>query len=137
MNVGIKICMEYLLRNTTSGVAVAEVGTLSGFQPITSYLDKQHQVRRYEVEKRRTVLYFDRIQASRTCVTMEYRRIQLVARTAAVPLRVYSYYDPRQEVITYFQLPKLNNMGVCDICTTQTCYPCQKRTSHNAGGILG
>ena len=40
-------------------------------------------------------------------------------------LLLISFVFLGQEVITYFQLPKLNNMGVCDICTTHTCHPCQ------------
>ncbi|KAG7283666.1 hypothetical protein CRUP_020439 [Coryphaenoides rupestris] len=58
-------------------------------------MDKRVGLKRYEVEGRKVLFYFDEIPSQcMTCVSFQAVREYIVGKTAPVPVKVYDYYEP-------------------------------------------
>ncbi|GCB82495.1 hypothetical protein scyTo_0022339, partial [Scyliorhinus torazame] len=58
-------------------------------------LGKQIELKRYEVDGRKVLFYFDEIPSQcMTCVKFHAYREYIIGKTAPVPVKVYDYYEP-------------------------------------------
>ena len=69
-------------------------------------LDRQNKLKRYEIEGRRVILYFDEISSQcMTCVTFDAYRDFVVGKLQAVPVKVYDYYEPCKQGLKKYDVP--------------------------------
>lgn len=63
-------------------------------------MDRQNKLKRYEIDGRRVILYFDEISSQcMTCVIFNAWRNFVVGKMQPVPVKVYDYYEPRKFAI--------------------------------------
>ncbi|XP_078578004.1 C3 and PZP-like alpha-2-macroglobulin domain-containing protein 8 [Branchiostoma floridae x Branchiostoma japonicum] len=107
--VTIEACARWLPPGA-SNMAVLEVSLLTGFEADIESLEKllhdqQATVKRYEVDGRKVFFYFDEIPSQcLTCVTFEAFRIFVVGKVQPMPVRVYDYYEPSFEAVTFYNI---------------------------------
>lgn len=125
----IRTCVRWLHAGS-SNMAVVEVELVSGFtadlESLEQLLFNRHaKVKRYEVEGRKVILYFDEIPSQcMTCVSFIAQQDFLVRKLHAVPVKVYDYYEPHYEAISMY-----NVTG--DIRRDQ---PCEEEHCNQVGG---
>ncbi|OWF38489.1 CD109 antigen-like [Mizuhopecten yessoensis] len=116
----VRSCTKWL-KTGASGMAVQEVGVPTGFAPDLESIGKIATLKKTEMENRKVILYFDEITTTPLCVTMDAFRTDKVAKSKPAPIRVYDYYEPSNQVTTFYQSTVLKNSGVCDICNECGC----------------
>ncbi|XP_064609434.1 CD109 antigen-like [Liolophura sinensis] len=116
----LETCATYT-RNSTSGMVVQETGIPTGFQPDIESIGKVRGLKRTELLDRKVALYFDQVTSNPRCVRMRVNRVGLVAKTQAVPVRIFQYYSPDEQVTVFYQSQLLNNSNFCDICSDCSC----------------
>ncbi|XP_033624111.1 C3 and PZP-like alpha-2-macroglobulin domain-containing protein 8 isoform X2 [Asterias rubens] len=107
--VTLEVCARWLY-DGSSNMAVIEVSLITGFTADIESLDlllrdKYTKVKRYEIEGRKVILYFDEIPSQcMTCVSFDAYQDFLVGKTHAVPVKVYDYYEPHFEASKFYNV---------------------------------
>eukprot|EP00057_Strongylocentrotus_purpuratus_P031565 XP_785018.3 PREDICTED: C3 and PZP-like alpha-2-macroglobulin domain-containing protein 8 [Strongylocentrotus purpuratus] len=107
--VSIEVCSRWLHAGS-SNMAVVEVSLLTGFSADIESLerlimDRQNKLKRYEIDGRRVILYFDEISSQcMTCVIFNAWRNFVVGKMQPVPVKVYDYYEPHYEETRFYNV---------------------------------
>ncbi|XP_054751982.2 C3 and PZP-like alpha-2-macroglobulin domain-containing protein 8 isoform X1 [Lytechinus pictus] len=107
--VSMEVCSRWLHAGS-SNMAVVEVSLLTGFSAdIESLerliLDRQNKLKRYEIDGRKVILYFDEMASQcLTCVTFHAWRNFVVGKMQPVPVKVYDYYEPHYEETRFYNV---------------------------------
>ncbi|KAL4230965.1 hypothetical protein ACF0H5_011338 [Mactra antiquata] len=121
--------MEYLtiqtcttwLQTGASGMTVQELGIPSGFEADVESLAVFNEIKKVETQDRKVILYFDEITPTATCITMDAYRTGMVAKSQPAAVRVYDYYQPSNQVTTFYQSKLLQNTDICSVCAECGC----------------
>nr|XP_015220823.1 PREDICTED: C3 and PZP-like alpha-2-macroglobulin domain-containing protein 8 [Lepisosteus oculatus] len=128
------------LHSGSSNMAVLEVPLLSGFRPDVESLekvlmDKRVGLKRYEVDGRKVLFYFDEIPSQcMTCVSFQAVREYIVGKTAPVPVKVYDYYEPAFEATRFYNASQSSPLAR-ELCDGTTCNEVESSTSHWSGFV--
>uniref|UniRef100_A0A6I8P7H9 C3 and PZP like alpha-2-macroglobulin domain containing 8 n=2 Tax=Ornithorhynchus anatinus TaxID=9258 RepID=A0A6I8P7H9_ORNAN len=123
--VRLEICTRWL-HSGSSNMAVLEVPLFSGFRADIESLEqllmnKQIGLKRYEVDGRKVLFYFDEIPSQcMTCVKFQAFREYIVGKTAPVPIKVYDYYEPAFEATRFYNVSENSPLGR-ELCDGPTC----------------
>ncbi|XP_015280131.1 PREDICTED: C3 and PZP-like alpha-2-macroglobulin domain-containing protein 8 [Gekko japonicus] len=137
--VAVEACVRWL-HSGSSNMAVLEVPLLSGFQADIESLDqllmnKQIGLKRYEVDGRKVLFYFDEIPSQcMTCVKFMAFREYIVGKTAPVPIKVYDYYEPAFEATRFYNVSE-NSPLARELCDGPLCNEVESTASHWVGFI--
>ncbi|XP_064609177.1 LOW QUALITY PROTEIN: CD109 antigen-like [Liolophura sinensis] len=115
----VQTCTRSLV--ATTGMAVQEIGIPSGFEADVESIKKVKGMKRVETADRKVILYFDEFTTSPVCLSMTAQRTGLVAKSQPVPIRVYDYYSPEDQVTVFYQSQLLKRASVCDVCAECGC----------------
>lgn len=116
----VKTCTKWL-GSGSSGMAVQEFGIPTGFEADLESIAGIKEIKRTETENRKVILYFDEISTKPICLTLEVFRTGLVANSQAAAIRVYDYYQPRNQVTKFYQSHLIQNAEICDLCPSCGC----------------
>ncbi|KAL3881064.1 hypothetical protein ACJMK2_033260, partial [Sinanodonta woodiana] len=111
----VQVCGSYLKKGVSS-MAVMEIGTPSGFVADKSSVKSVPFLKKIEDGDKKLILYFDELGSEKTCVSADVQRVGLVAGASPVPVRIYDYYSPEDEVTVFYVPAVLRNSDVCDVC---------------------
>ncbi|XP_051549354.1 C3 and PZP-like alpha-2-macroglobulin domain-containing protein 8 isoform X2 [Myxocyprinus asiaticus] len=123
--VTLEVCTRWMHAGS-SNMAVLEVPLLSGFRADIESLerllmDKRVGLKRYEVDGRKIIFYFDEIPSQcLTCVTFSAVREYIVGKTAPVPVKVYDYYEPAFEATRFYNVSESSPLAR-ELCDGTTC----------------
>ncbi|XP_078412272.1 C3 and PZP-like alpha-2-macroglobulin domain-containing protein 8 isoform X2 [Cetorhinus maximus] len=123
--VTVEACARWL-HSGSSNMAVLEVPLLSGFRADVESLEqlllgKQIELKRYEVDGRKVLFYFDEIPSQcMTCVKFYAYREYIVGKTAPVPVKVYDYYEPAFEATRFYNVSETSPLAR-ELCDGTTC----------------
>ncbi|XP_048833102.1 C3 and PZP-like alpha-2-macroglobulin domain-containing protein 8 isoform X1 [Brienomyrus brachyistius] len=123
--VTLEVCARWL-HSGSSNMAVLEVPLLSGFRANLESLekllmDKRVGLKRYEVDGRKVVFYFDEIPSQcMTCVGFQAIREYIVGKTAPLAVKVYDYYEPAFEATRFYNVSE-NSPLARELCDGTTC----------------
>lgn len=126
---GMKVCARSRNDNV-KGMAILDVGLMTGFKPITADLDKlvkNRIVDKYEYSQRSVVFYLQTIPADRdVCVEFGLDQEFAVGKLQSSSVKAYAYYDPDISC-TKFYAPenstspllkiRCDDPGQSDVCT--------------------
>ncbi|CAG5127243.1 unnamed protein product [Candidula unifasciata] len=131
----------YTTRSLTSGLAVLEVETPTGYvvmnDTLRDYVRSRavRNLRRAEFYGNKVVFYFDYLDESSTCVDFRADRWYPVANMSRDHrMRVYDYYEPGMHNTTLYTVENLFRMSVCFVCGSYQCPYCP---NFNTAAILG
>lgn len=123
------ICVRYGLGRNATGMSIADITMLSGFEPVIDDLNKlkdlsDRYISHYEATYGRVILYFEKLQ-SPECV--DFKAIQKVpiGLVQPAPATFYDYYEPGRRCTVFYSAPKRSNM-VSTICTGDVCQCAEK-----------
>ncbi|KAL5012796.1 hypothetical protein ScPMuIL_011347 [Solemya velum] len=116
----VQTCTRYT-KTGSSGMAIVELGIPSGFDADEKSVSNATDVIRTEVKEQKLVLYFNQISSNSTCMTVEATRISMVAKAKPVSIQVYDYYQPTDQVVTFYQPQLLRDSNICDVCADCGC----------------
>ncbi|BFZ14930.1 hypothetical protein BsWGS_17968 [Bradybaena similaris] len=112
----VETCTKWLGEGKSSGMAVEEFGIPSGFEPDLDSISQLSILKRIETQNKKVILYFDEISTTQVCLHIRVVRTGLVAKSQPAPVRVYDYYNPNNQVTSFYQSQLLKGSSVCDIC---------------------
>ncbi|XP_071088371.1 CD109 antigen-like isoform X5 [Haliotis cracherodii] len=114
-SITVQTCTRWLSTGA-SGMAIQELGVPSGFDADLETLTKLKTLKRVETPNKKVVLYFDEIGTTPVCLSVTLQRTGLVAKSQPVPVRVYDYYEPTNQVTAFYQSKLLKNANICSVC---------------------
>ncbi|XP_018112272.1 C3 and PZP-like alpha-2-macroglobulin domain-containing protein 8 [Xenopus laevis] len=118
-----------------SNMAVLELSLLSGFRADIESLEqlllnKQIGLKRYEIDGRKVLFYFDEIPSQcLTCVKLQAFREYIVGKTAPVPVKIYDYYEPTFEASRFYNASESSPLSR-ELCDGTTCNEVESSTNH-------
>ncbi|XP_074161873.1 C3 and PZP-like alpha-2-macroglobulin domain-containing protein 8 [Sminthopsis crassicaudata] len=133
----LEICTRWL-HSGSSNMAVLEVPLFSGFRADLESLEqllmnKQIGLKRYEVEGRKVLFYFDEIPSQcLTCVRFQAFREYIVGKTAPMPITVYDYYEPAFEATRFYNVSESSPLAR-ELCDGPTCNEVESSASQGPG----
>ncbi|XP_069818383.1 C3 and PZP-like alpha-2-macroglobulin domain-containing protein 8 isoform X2 [Dendropsophus ebraccatus] len=135
--VTLEACTRWL-HSGASNMAVLELSLLSGFRADIESLEqlllnKLIGLKRYEVEGRKVLFYFDEIPSQcMTCVQMQAFREYIVGKTSPVPVKIYDYYEPTFEATRFYNASE-NSPLSRELCDGTTCNEVESSTNQWTG----
>ncbi|XP_039194420.1 C3 and PZP-like alpha-2-macroglobulin domain-containing protein 8 isoform X3 [Crotalus tigris] len=135
----VEVCMRWL-HSGSSNMAVLEVPLFSGFQADIESLEKlltnkQIGLKRYEVDGRKVLFYFDEIPSQcMTCVKFMAFREYIVGKTAPLPIKVYDYYEPAFEATRFYNVSESSPLSR-ELCDGPMCNEVESMASHWVGFV--
>ncbi|OCU00808.1 hypothetical protein XELAEV_180065882mg, partial [Xenopus laevis] len=93
-------------------------------------LNKQIGLKRYEIDGRKVLFYFDEIPSQcLTCVKLQAFREYIVGKTAPVPVKIYDYYEPTFEASRFYNASESSPLSR-ELCDGTTCNEVESSTNH-------
>ncbi|KAJ7308318.1 hypothetical protein JRQ81_008852 [Phrynocephalus forsythii] len=135
----IETCMRWLYSGS-SNMAVLEVPLFSGFHADIESLEqllmnKQTGLKRYEVDGRKVLFYFDEIPSQcMSCVKFVAFRQYIMGKTAPLPVRVYDYYEPAFEATRFYNASESSPLAR-ELCDGPMCNEVESAASHWVGFV--
>ncbi|XP_053558866.1 C3 and PZP-like alpha-2-macroglobulin domain-containing protein 8 [Bombina bombina] len=135
--VTIEACTRWLYSGA-SNMAVLELSLLSGFRADIESLEqllmnKQIGLKRYEVDGRKVLFYFDEIPSQcMTCVQLQAFREYIMGKTAPVPVKIYDYYEPTFEATRFYNASE-NSPLSRELCDGTMCNEVESSRSQITG----
>uniref|UniRef100_A0A3P9L213 C3 and PZP like alpha-2-macroglobulin domain containing 8 n=1 Tax=Oryzias latipes TaxID=8090 RepID=A0A3P9L213_ORYLA len=147
--ISLEVCARWL-HSGSSNMAVIEVPMISGFRADVESLerilmDKRVGLKRYELDGRKVLLYFDEIPSQcMTCVAFQAVREFIVGKTAPVPVKIYDYYEPAFEATRFYNVSESSPLAR-ELCDGPTCNEVESSTnqwigfvqSHQCNNVFG
>ncbi|KAL6489631.1 hypothetical protein MHYP_G00033720 [Metynnis hypsauchen] len=120
-----KVCVSHSLRQNLSGMAIADITLLSGFEPNTEDLDKlkdlaDKYISHYEVSQGRVLLYFNEIVEGDVCVMFEAVQKVPIGLVQPAPATFYDYYEPDRRCSVFYAAPQRSKL-VSVLCSEDVC----------------
>ncbi|XP_036452334.1 complement C4-B [Colossoma macropomum] len=120
-----KVCVSHSLRQNLSGMAIADITLLSGFEPNTDDLDKlkdlaDKYISHYEVSQGRVLLYFNEIVEGDICVMFEAVQKVPIGLVQPAPATFYDYYEPDRRCSVFYAAPRRSKL-VSVLCSEDVC----------------
>ncbi|WAQ97873.1 CD109-like protein [Mya arenaria] len=109
------LCFRWL-GTGSSGMALLELGLLSGFEPGAFSITDLTIFKRVETIKNKQNYYFDEVPSDEeSCFKVEMQRVGLVAGSQPGVVSLSDYYEPSNAVTVMYQPALLGNATVCDL----------------------
>ncbi|KAK9513649.1 hypothetical protein VZT92_027165 [Zoarces viviparus] len=127
------ICVSHSLNGNLTGMGIADITLLSGFEVVTEDLDKLREtpelyISHYEVSDGRVLLYFNELFASEECISFDAVQKVPMGLLQPAPAVFYDYYEPNRRCTVFYSAPKRSKM-VSKLCSEDVCQ-CAERPCH-------
>ncbi|KAL2083916.1 hypothetical protein ACEWY4_019434 [Coilia grayii] len=139
-NVKYSVCVSYNLERNLTGMAVADITLLSGFDVEVADLEKLKEgadqyISHYEVSHNRVLLYFNEILQGRECILFGAKQIVPIGLIQPAPAIFYDYYEPDRKCNIFYSAPKRSKM-ISQLCSEDVCEcaerPCFKEKKYSS-----
>ncbi|PWA16432.1 hypothetical protein CCH79_00004627, partial [Gambusia affinis] len=123
-----------------TGMAILEVGMLSGVSLFSGAAVQADFVRRVDIGPERVSLYLTSVTKSDICVTLPLVRTFKVAHVKDAVLQVYDYYEPTRKTTRTYNTDGLHTTDACSFCG-ENCDNCRPGitiavTSHHSRSAM-
>ncbi|KAK5892501.1 hypothetical protein CesoFtcFv8_012872 [Champsocephalus esox] len=127
------VCVSHSLDRNLTGMAIADITLLSGFQVETQDLDKltllpEQYIAHYEAPYGRVVLYFNKVLESKECIRFDATQTVPIGLLQPAPAVFYDYYEPNRRCTVFYSAPKRSTI-VSKLCSEDVCQ-CAERPCH-------
>ncbi|XP_077443241.1 CD109 antigen [Stigmatopora argus] len=99
-----------------TGMALAEVGLLSGFSLSSEEAPLGGTVKKVEAFPGKAVVYFDSVTTEEVCVSLSLLVEFKVAKVREAPVSVYDYYQPRRRSTAWYSSEWREDADACQFC---------------------
>ncbi|KAJ4930608.1 hypothetical protein JOQ06_024917 [Pogonophryne albipinna] len=127
------VCVSHSLDHNLTGMAIADITLLSGFQVETQDLDRltllpEQYIAHYEATYGRVVLYFNKVLESKECISFDATQTVPIGLLQPAPAVFYDYYEPNRWCTVFYSAPKRSTM-ISKLCSEDVCQ-CAERPCH-------
>ncbi|XP_033957463.1 complement C4-B [Pseudochaenichthys georgianus] len=127
------VCVSHSLDRNLTGMAIADITLLSGFQVETQDLDRltllpEQYIAHYEATYGRVVLYFNKVLESKECISFDATQTVPIGLLQPAPAVFYDYYEPNRRCTVFYSAPKRSTI-VSKLCSEDVCQ-CAERPCH-------
>ncbi|XP_056449071.1 complement C4-like isoform X1 [Gadus chalcogrammus] len=131
------VCLS--LKSNLTGMAIADITLLSGFEANTEHLDKlkgppELYISHYEISSGRVILYFNELKAESQCITFEAKQTVPISLLQPAQASFYDYYEPMKKCTIFYSAPK-RGTEVSKLCSDDVCQ-CAERPCHEVKNLL-
>ncbi|XP_008290111.1 CD109 antigen [Stegastes partitus] len=107
-----------------TGMAIMEVGLLSGFTVTPDNVETDRVVKKVETQPGKVILYLDSVTTVEMCLTIPLVREYRVAKVQGAAVLLYDYYEPSRRTVTTYSSAWRANTDACAFCGDD-CKDCQ------------
>uniref|UniRef100_A0A665VDN5 Complement 4B (Chido blood group) n=1 Tax=Echeneis naucrates TaxID=173247 RepID=A0A665VDN5_ECHNA len=127
-----KVCVSHSLNHNLTGMAIADITLLSGFEVVTEDLDKlkrfpEQYISHYEVSYGRVLLYYNQLLKPLECISFDAVQRVPIGLLQPAPAVFYDYYDPDKKCTVFYSAPKRSRM-VSTLCSDDVCQCAESRS---------
>ncbi|XP_052000318.1 complement C4-like [Xyrauchen texanus] len=120
-----QVCISHAQGRNLSGMAIADITLLSGFDAVVADLDKLKDlvdayISHYEITQGRVLLYFNDMDESETCIAFGAMQSVPIGLVQPAPATFYDYYEPDRRCSVLYSAPKRSKM-VSVLCSADVC----------------
>ncbi|CAL8249455.1 unnamed protein product [Boreogadus saida] len=131
------VCLS--LKSNLTGMAIADITLLSGFEANTEHLDilkspPELYISHYEISSGRVILYFNELKAESQCITFEAKQTVPISLLQPAQASFYDYYEPMKKCTVFYSAPK-RGTEVSKLCSDDVCQ-CAERPCHEVKNLL-
>ncbi|XP_074873713.1 complement C4-like [Carettochelys insculpta] len=124
-DVAYSVCIWRQPGSHLSGMAIADITLLSGFQPHLDDLDKlkdlsDRYISHYEVQGQSLLLYFETVPQERDCVGFRAAQTVSVGLVQPASATLYDFYEPAQRCSVFYTAPARSRF-VSALCSQDVC----------------
>ncbi|XP_047194163.1 CD109 antigen [Hippoglossus stenolepis] len=101
---------------SATGMAILEVGLLSGFTVAPGAIQTDEVIRAVEMQQGKVILYLDSVTMDEMCVKIPMDVEFKVAKVQEATVSIYDYYEPRRRTVRTYMSEKRNTMSTCSFC---------------------
>ncbi|XP_077341242.1 CD109 antigen-like [Lithobates pipiens] len=112
----VNICTSYQGMGNESGMALLDVGFLSGFTLKTEDFTRPTSLKLVEPKEDRVYLYFDSLTNDKLCISIPMVRLAMVAGSKDAVIKVYDYYSPEMTATRTYNSLTMSQISSCDYC---------------------
>ncbi|XP_044063498.1 complement C4-B isoform X2 [Siniperca chuatsi] len=128
-----RICVSHSLNSNLTGMAIADITLLSGFEAVTEDLDvlkmePEQYISHYEVSYGRVLIYFNELFESEECISFDAIQRVPIGLLQPAPAVFYDYYEPNRKCTVFYNAPQRSKM-VSTLCSEDVCQ-CAERPCH-------
>ncbi|KAJ7341665.1 hypothetical protein JRQ81_006104 [Phrynocephalus forsythii] len=123
----LNVCTKYLGTgpSSRSGMALIEVGLLSGFSLSPSFMSADEPIKKVEKEDGKVHLYLDSLNETQVCVDIPAVRDFKVANVQDASVIVLDYYEPRRRAVRSYSSKVMRRLSSCTFCEKDRCDFCK------------
>ncbi|RXN32239.1 CD109 antigen-like protein [Labeo rohita] len=118
-----------------TGMAILDVGLLTGFSLAPGGVQLNDIVRRVETPSGRVILYLDTVTTVESCVDISTILDFKVVNVQDAVIMIYDYYEPRRRTVRSYTSETRRDMSVCSLCGPD-CSQCGVRDIWTTDGSL-
>ncbi|XP_050986493.1 complement C4-B [Labeo rohita] len=120
-----KVCVSHTQGRNLSGMAIADITLLSGFEAINTDLEKlkdlvDKYISHYELTRGRVLLYFNEIDEGEACIAFGAKQSVAIGLVQPAPATFYDYYEPDRRCSVLYSAPK-RSKAVSVLCSDDVC----------------
>ncbi|XP_060947396.1 CD109 antigen [Limanda limanda] len=101
---------------SATGMAILEVGLLSGFTVAPGAIRTDEVIRAVEMQPGKLILYLDSVTTDEMCVQIPMDVEFKVAKVQEATVSIYDYYEPRRRTVRTYMSEKRSTMSSCSFC---------------------
>uniref|UniRef100_A0A4W6D2S1 Complement C4B (Chido/Rodgers blood group) n=1 Tax=Lates calcarifer TaxID=8187 RepID=A0A4W6D2S1_LATCA len=125
-----RVCVSHSLYHNLSGMAIADITLLSGFEADTEDLDRlkeipEQYISHYEVSYGRVLLYFNEVRL-KSCIRFDAIQRVPIGLLQPAPAVFYDYYEPNQKCTVFYSAPQRSKL-VSKLCSEDVCQCAESR----------
>uniref|UniRef100_A0A3Q2CNM6 Complement C4B (Chido/Rodgers blood group) n=1 Tax=Cyprinodon variegatus TaxID=28743 RepID=A0A3Q2CNM6_CYPVA len=127
------VCVSYSPNSPLTGMGIADITLLSGFEVEEEDLERLKQlpeqyISHYEISPGRVLLYFNELYETKECLTFTANQKVPVGLLQPAPAVFYDYYEPGVKCTVFYSLPRRSQL-VSKLCSEDVCQ-CAERPCH-------
>ncbi|XP_005452481.2 CD109 antigen isoform X2 [Oreochromis niloticus] len=116
--------LVYGLGLNATGMAIMEVGLLSGFSLSPDGIETNSVVKKVETQPGKVILYLDSVTTREMCVQIPLIIEYKVAKVQEATVVIYDYYEPRRRMARTYTSWWRSSMSSCLLCG-ESCSQCK------------
>ncbi|XP_072264625.1 CD109 antigen-like [Pyxicephalus adspersus] len=111
-----EICTSYLGKWNQSGMAILDVGFISGFSMSPEGIPMNEFIKKVETHSDGVYIYLDSVTGKEVCIPVPMVRSSKVASSQDAFIKIYEYYNPSSSASRTYTLKSTDICGVCADC---------------------
>ncbi|XP_077137824.1 CD109 antigen-like [Ranitomeya variabilis] len=112
----VAVCMRFQGKGNESGMALLDVGYLSGFTLSPGGIIRLGSLKLVEPKEGNVYLYFDSVTKEELCISIPMVRSAKVANSQDAVVKVYDYYNPEMSASRTYNSLIMKRISTCDYC---------------------